>query len=61
LGSTSVAEHPIGPSLGAIDVPPPDVARRRAFWKKYQDRVDPRRLMFIDETSAKTKMTRRHG
>ena len=37
------------------------MARRRAQWKKYQGRVDPRRLVFIDETWAKTNMTRLHG
>jgi transposase len=37
------------------------VARRRAQWKKYQGRLDPTRLVFIDETWAKTNMTRRHG
>jgi transposase len=37
------------------------VARRRAQWKKYQGRIDPRRLVFIDETWAKTNMTRSHG
>jgi transposase len=37
------------------------VARRRAQWKKYQDRLDPTRLVFIDETWAKTNMTRVHG
>jgi transposase len=37
------------------------VARRRARWKTYQGRFDPRRLVFIDETWAKTNMTRRHG
>ena len=37
------------------------MARRRARWKKYQDRIDPSRLVFIDETWAKTNMTRRHG
>jgi transposase len=37
------------------------VARRRQQWKKYQSRLDPRRLVFIDETWAKTNMTRRHG
>jgi hypothetical protein len=37
------------------------VARRRRQWKKYQGRLDPRRLVFIDETWAKTNMTRRHG
>src|SRR5262245_40220303 len=39
----------------------PDVARRRAQWRKYQGRVDPARLVFIDETWAKTNMTRSHG
>jgi hypothetical protein len=33
------------------------VVRRRAQWKKYQGRLDPRRLVFIDETWAKTNMT----
>lgn len=28
----------------------PDVARRRAQWAKYQDRVEAERLVFIDET-----------
>jgi transposase len=37
------------------------VARRRAQWKKYQGRLDPTRLVFIDETWAKTNMTRTHG
>jgi transposase len=37
------------------------VARRRARWKKYQSRLDPKRLVFIDETWAKTNMTRIHG
>src|SRR6266404_4945387 len=39
----------------------PDVARRRAQWKRYQDKLDPARLVFIDETWAKTNMTRSHG
>jgi transposase len=37
------------------------VARRRAQWKKYQGRLDPRRLVFIDETWAKTNMTPLRG
>jgi transposase len=28
----------------------PDVARRRASWKRHQGKVDPARLVFIDET-----------
>jgi len=35
--------------------------QRRAQWKKYQGRLDPTRLIFIDETWAKTTMTRTHG
>jgi transposase len=39
----------------------PDVARRRAQWKAHQDRVDPTRLVFIDETWAKTNMAPLRG
>ncbi len=39
----------------------PDVARRRAQWIKYQDRVDPSRLVFIDETWTRTNMTSLRG
>ncbi len=39
----------------------PDVARRRAQWKDYQGRIDPRRLVFIDETWAKTNMAPLRG
>jgi transposase len=34
----------------------PNVARRRAQWIKYQDRVEPERLVFIDETWTRTDM-----
>ena len=30
----------------------PDVGRQRAQWTKYQDRIEPERLVFIDETYA---------
>lgn len=39
----------------------PDVARRRVRWQKYQKRIDPRRLVFIDETWAKTNMAPLRG
>jgi transposase len=38
-----------------------DVARRRGLWKQHQDTVAARRLIYIDETWAKTNMTRLHG
>jgi transposase len=37
------------------------VARRRLRWKGRQGRLDPARLVFIDETWAKTNMTRLRG
>lgn len=42
----------------------PDVVRRRARCLWFQRRIDPatvRRMVFIDETWAKTNMTRTHG
>ena len=39
----------------------PDVARRRAQWINYQDRIDPSRLVFIDETWTKTNMAPLRG
>lgn len=38
-----------------------DVARRRAQWLKYRGRVDPTRLVFIDETWTKTNMAPLRG
>jgi transposase len=37
------------------------VKRKRERWRRHQARLDPRRLVFIDETWAKTNMTRTHG
>ena len=39
----------------------PDVARRRAQWSERQDRIDPARLVFIDETWIKTNMAPLRG
>lgn len=39
----------------------PKVARFRARWQAHQHRLDPRRLIFIDETWIKTNMTRTCG
>jgi transposase len=48
-------------SLRAAEQDRADVARARARWKRYQPSLDPARLVFIDETWAKTNMTRTHG
>jgi hypothetical protein len=39
----------------------PAIARRRGQWIKHQDKVDPRRLVFIDETWTKTNMAPLRG
>jgi len=38
-----------------------DVARQRTAWKESQPQIDPTRVIFIDETWAKTNMTRIYG
>ena len=37
------------------------MARRRAQWTKYRERIDPSRLVFIDETWTKTNMAPLRG
>jgi transposase len=39
----------------------PEIARRRAQWTKYQDRVEVERLVFIDETWTRTDMAPLRG
>jgi transposase len=48
-------------SLFAQEQDRPDVARRREQWFKYQGRIDPARLVFIDETWTKTNMAPLRG
>lgn len=48
-------------TLHAAEQHRPDVARGRARWRRHQARIDPTRLVFVDETWAKTNMTRTHG
>ena len=39
----------------------PDVAAKRSAWAGRVPGLDPARLVFLDETGANTKMTRRYG
>ncbi|MGH9413504.1 MAG: IS630 family transposase [Terriglobales bacterium] len=48
-------------SLRASEQDREDVAYRRQQWKARQTKVASARLIFIDETWAKTNMTRTHG
>ncbi len=48
-------------TLVAAEQDRPDIARRRDQWRHYQHRVDPTRLVFIDETWTKTNMAPLRG
>ena len=39
----------------------PDIARKRQRWKTHQHRIDPERLVFLDETWVKTNMAPLRG
>ena len=61
-GTLSIAlTSAIKKSLHASEQDRPNVARRRLQWQQRQASVDPRRLVFIDETWAKTNMTPLRG
>jgi hypothetical protein len=48
-------------TLFALEQGRADVARRRQRWRSLQHRLDPNRLVFIDETWIKTNMTPLRG
>jgi transposase len=48
-------------TLFALEQARADVARRRQRWRFWQDRLDPKRLVFIDETWIKTNMAPLRG
>jgi putative transposase len=48
-------------TLVASEQSRPDIVRRREQWLKYQPRIDPSRLVFIDETWIKTNMAPLRG
>ncbi len=48
-------------TLLASETDRPNLVRRRAQWRTHQNKVDPSRLVFIDETWVKTNMTRTRG
>ncbi len=48
-------------TIHAAEQDRPDVALRRDQWRSWSRDIDPKRLIFIDETWAKTNMTRLRG
>ena len=60
-GSFSVTRLRLKKGLRAAEQERADVARARRRWRREQGLFDPARLVFIDETSANTKMARLYG
>jgi transposase len=48
-------------TLFALEQARADIARRRQRWRSWQGRLDPQRLVFIDETWIKTNMAPLRG
>lgn len=48
-------------TLHAAEQDRPDVAEKREEWRAAQPGLNPRRLIFVDETWIKTNMIRTHG
>jgi transposase len=48
-------------SLHATEQDRPDVRSARANWKRKQPQLDPKKLIFVDETGTSTNMTRVRG
>jgi len=57
----TATRSPIKKTVLAEEQKRPDVAAARQKWKAEQHRLDPERLVFLDETMAKTNMVRSHG
>ena len=48
-------------SLICAEQQEPAVQKQRAAWRRKTARIDPKRLKFLDETNAKTTLTRLYG
>src|SRR6188768_733481 len=48
-------------TLFALEQARADIARRRQRWRSWQSGLDPRRLVFVDETWIKTNMAPLRG
>jgi hypothetical protein len=56
-GSATTTTSPQKKSLQAAEQEREDVRTARANWKQEQPRLDPSKLIFIDETGTSTNMT----
>lgn len=57
----AAADHAQKKSLASAEQQDPNVQRQRAAWRRKIAGVDPRRFKFLDQTGAKTTLTRLYG
>lgn len=60
-GHHAVEHHAKKKSVRAKEQLDPEVVVRRQEWSEWMGAVDPDRFVFLDESHAKTTMTRRYG
>lgn len=60
-GHRAAEDHAKKKSVRAREQLDPEVAAQRAEWSEWMGAVDPDRFVFLDESHAKTTMTRRYG
>src|SRR2546430_8484717 len=60
-GSSTATASASKKSVHGVDQDRPDVAAARTAWADNQPKLDPDRLVFIDETGTSTKMARLRG
>jgi len=60
-GSSSARAKALKKTLLASERHRPKLARRREQWRRHQGRIDPARLVFLDETWVKTNMAPLRG
>jgi transposase len=60
-GAEEAGRHAQKKVLRAAEQDRPDVAERRWLWRFWQAQLHPGQVVFLDETGAHTKMTRRRG
>ena len=60
-GAATIADHAKKKTLISAEQQDPRVQKERQEWQRKTADIDPRRLKFLDQTNAKTTMTRLYG
>jgi len=60
-GPATVGLHAKKKTLRASEQDSPEVKKQRKAWKRKLRKIDRKRLVFLDESGAKTNMTRQYG